>query len=597
MNLLTVEDLIRLGDYDPEPSAAPAPSGAAPKAVRGRALRVWEEDPGPDKSKRDARFFLEMLRDGATPDDAWEALQRLPGGKCAGGRKDEPYRRSTETWAKAQVAEDLLVLRQARRVRASDALLPDSVRLLVRFKDLRPAKWKKLLAKLVSKGVVKKDLEAAIKREESIARADDAGAFVRTAKYEGTVIGWWWKDKVGDWTCYPFHHIMSGLRGRGLVPDVVTNELMGDPWTIVNIPFGPPEPSRREWNKDAARLSAEPAEGPCPTWDQLLRVVGRSLDPYVGAHGFPDGAAYLRTWVASALRRPFVKLPWLFLWGPEDRGKSLFGEALSYLLKKGWADAACAIKEERGFNREIAGAVFCIVEEVALKPAALERLKVWVTGETIQIHEKGGTPYSTLNSMHVVQAGNRITNCPFKAGDTRVTAVEVLAPLESEKMAKDVLQERLRAEVPQALWSFNQVELPKMKGRMGVPTITTAEKASQQEADKTPLEVWCSKHPEPLSDAELVNAFQATLDTGSLREWDAARILREEDPDHRRWRHVGAGIKALLPWGPGSAEQLVAALKLPGLTHEGVSMKLDRWAKVVRGRSGKRGRWLKLEAL
>src|SRR5690606_33656401 len=102
-------------------------------------------------------------------------------------------------------------------------------------------------------------------------------------------------------------------------------------------------------------------------------------------------------------------LPYLFLYGPQGSGKSIFHEALSLLVTKGIVRADAALISQSGFNGELVSAVLCVIEETDLrqnKTIAYNRIKDWVTGKTINIHVKGGTPYSAANMTHWLQCAN-----------------------------------------------------------------------------------------------------------------------------------------------------------------------------------------------
>ena len=66
-----------------------------------------------------------------------------------------------------------------------------------------------------------------------------------------------------------------------------------------------------------------------PHWDMIFQHVGRGLDeavaadPWCRANGVNNGATYLLYWAASLFQRPHQKLPYLFLFGPQNAGKSL----------------------------------------------------------------------------------------------------------------------------------------------------------------------------------------------------------------------------------------------------------------------------------
>ena len=44
-------------------------------------------------------------------------------------------------------------------------------------------------------------------------------------------------------------------------------------------------------------------------------------------------------WIAWIIRFPFSPLPYLFLYGPENSGKSIFHEAIALLMTKGCVPA------------------------------------------------------------------------------------------------------------------------------------------------------------------------------------------------------------------------------------------------------------------
>ena len=124
------------------------------------------------------------------------------------------------------------------------------------------------------------------------------------------------------------------------------------------------------------------------------------------------GADYLRRWVACAFRDPFQPLPYLFFFGPEDSGKSIFYESLQRLVTKGVVKAERSLTSE--FNGELSGAVICAVEEmdIAKAPGAHAKIKEYSTGRTILIRKMRHDCFAQPNATHWVQTANSREELP-----------------------------------------------------------------------------------------------------------------------------------------------------------------------------------------
>ena len=157
---------------------------------------------------------------------------------------------------------------------------------------------------------------------------------------------------------------------------------VGKGWRLVSLPFREEYPGGRQWNLDAAQFrhkpaALEPDQTPLhPHWDMVLDHIGIELTPalrdlpWAQQANIKTGADYLRAWVACAFRDPFEPLPYLFLWGNENSGKSILHEAMELLVTKGVVKADKALTNNNEFNGELAGAIICVVEEknVTLTP-------------------------------------------------------------------------------------------------------------------------------------------------------------------------------------------------------------------------------------
>ena len=101
-------------------------------------------------------------------------------------------------------------------------------------------------------------------------------------------------------------------------------------WVLENLPFQPEFPGDRVWNI-GAQLAYEPTKEDRPMvhphWDMIFQHLGKGLDeavaadPWCQANGVRNGATYLLYWAASLFQRPHQKLPYLFLFGPQNAGK------------------------------------------------------------------------------------------------------------------------------------------------------------------------------------------------------------------------------------------------------------------------------------
>jgi hypothetical protein len=106
----------------------------------------------------------------------------------------------------------------------------------------------------------------------------------------------------------------------------------------------------------------------------MLRELPWAIDANVRT-----GTDYLRAWVACAFRDPFQPTPYLFFFGPENSGKSIFHEALQLLVTKGVVQAKRPLEGRDGFNGELSGRS-SRPEEVDISAPRPATTKAWVTG-------------------------------------------------------------------------------------------------------------------------------------------------------------------------------------------------------------------------
>ena len=178
--------------------------------------------------------------------------------------------------------------------------------------------------------------------------------------------GWMLKEEGKEWTRNPASNVKMYLQGQEhpkAEAEAIMGVAVGRSWKLVNLPFREEYPGGRQWNMDAAQFKYKPAEladdeVPChPHWDMIFNHIGHELTPKLRElpwaidANIRTGADYLRAWVACAFRDPFQPLPYLFFFGPEDCGKSIFYEALQRLVTKGVVEAKRALTSE--FNKEL----------------------------------------------------------------------------------------------------------------------------------------------------------------------------------------------------------------------------------------------------
>jgi len=278
-------------------------------------------------------------------------------------------------------------------------------------------------------------------------------------------------------------------------------------WRLVNLPFREEYPGDRQWNRDAAQFKFKPAEllddeAPFhPHWDMIYNHIGTELTPalkdlaWAQRCGIRTGADYLRAWTACAFRCPFQPTPYLFLFGTENCGKSIFFESLKLVVTKGVVQADHALGRT-DFNGELAGAIICAVEEkdISKFPEAIAKIKAWVTGRTMPIRKMRHDTYEQPNSTHWVQTANKRGHCPVFPGDTRIVIIHVPDLLVEQIIAKPIMEEALEKEAPHFLHTIMRLELPPMMDRLRIPVVTTASKHEAEDNNRSTLDVFIDEY-------------------------------------------------------------------------------------------------------
>lgn len=360
-----------------------------------------------------------------------------------------------------------------------------------------PRGWERKLTNAI------KTPDEELKEDEIWSKLDNQ---IRALKVEGAdgdqFDGWVAKDESGAWVIQPKENIKSLLSWYGYTPpEPLIGSAIYKMWKLVSVPFGPEYPGNRVWNRNSVQFAYSPVElkeGEVPhhpTWTRVMEHCGVELNEYIPncewckEWGINTGGDYLTAWVACMCQNPFCKLPYLFFYGPQNSGKSSFHEALSLLFTKGVVNADRALTSEQGYNGELMGAILGVVDEVDVAKSgssAYNKLKQWITGLQITIHEKYKTPKDIPSTLHLVQMANDRGSLPVLPGDTRITVMNV--PSLEEEIPKDRLIELLSQEAPHFMRTVLDYDLPEASGRTWIPLIETQGKFDAMSARNTHLE-------------------------------------------------------------------------------------------------------------
>lgn len=370
----------------------------------------------------------------------------------------------------------------------------------------------------------------------------------------GDRAGWGVCKDNGAWSRCPSSDVKQVLQSFGnskTDAEVIMGISIRKAWKLVTLPFLPEYPGDRQWNLDAPQLAFAPAprgEGEHPHWDMILDHIGQDLDKSIAELDWArdanirTGADYLRAWMASIFRDPLNRLPYLFLFGDENCGKSILWEAFDLLVTKGVVKADRALTSQNDFNSELANAILCVVEEkdISKSPGASAKVKEAVTGLVLSIRKMRTDTYQVPNATHWLQCANHQDACIVPPGDTRITVIYV-NPVAKE-IPKALLLSKLKEEAPVFMRTMIDLQLPSLKGRLSLPVVSTRHKSRSEELSRSLLEQFMKEQThfvkgETVEFKEFFEKFQCWIPPEETHNWSRIKTSRAMPINHP----VGAG--------------------------------------------------------
>lgn len=367
----------------------------------------------------------------------------------------------------------------------------------------------------------------------------------------------WALQSDGVWRFEPLSHVKSFLKAQGYAAnriDPLIGSCIEKAWTVIHRPFVPEYPGDRKWNHNSVQLKFSPSDSEdlnFPHWRRILQHVGDTLtdaveeNSWCRKNGLKTGEDYLACWIASIFQQPEEPLPYLFLFGGQNSGKSIFHEAIDLLVTKGVVRADHALTSSSGFNFELEGSILCVIEETDLGGQAsktvINRVKDWVTSRKINIRKMYNAPYLTKNTTHWVQCSNDQNACPVFPGDTRIVVCYV--PDLQNVIPKRELIQKLEKEAPDFLRHILDIELPTPDDRLNIPCLYTAEKVKLQEMNQNPVLEFLKEHTKnaPGYSISYANLWEKFRKHFNHPNWGKRRMGDAMPPEYPKGRMASDG--------------------------------------------------------
>ncbi len=374
-----------------------------------------------------------------------------------------------------------------------------------------------------------------------------------------------WDLAQTDWDMQPSGNVKMILQAKGYIKneaEQIMGGILNRRWRLVNMPFQPEFPGNRQWNYKSPQLRYAPASladdvvPHHPTWDKILSHTGADLDDvlpdnmWAHKNGIKTGQHYLQLWIASMLREPFEPLPYLFLYGPENSGKSILHEAIGKLITGGICSAKNALQTSGEHNGELANAVLAVIEEINLSiksnERALHRIKEWVTAEYLAIRRMRTDTYLQLNTLHWIQCANWAHHGPVMPGDTRITVARVSSLDPDQEIPKSILKKALEAEAPHFMRTLMDLQIPQVQGRLRIPVIATCGKENLEHTNTNDLLRFINENTFPvvgvkIQFSEFYRKFQSFLPEEERGYWTHKKVSNGTPENMPTGKSGGAG--------------------------------------------------------
>jgi len=155
---------------------------------------------------------------------------------------------------------------------------------------------------------------------------------------------------------------------------------------------------------------------PHPTWDAVLNRLGFHLDRRVYWNrtcqqlGVRTGGDYLRYWIAATILHRDIYVPYLYLYGPQATGKSLFHEAITLLMPRWNTVRRCdrLLSSTSMWNTAFTDMRVGVIEGTDFNhdEEAARRIVEWAFAAEVTIHGPMKESYSIPNRTAWVHCSN-----------------------------------------------------------------------------------------------------------------------------------------------------------------------------------------------
>lgn len=325
---------------------------------------------------------------------------------------------------------------------------------------------------------------------------------------------WYMRHDDGGWLRTDSGNVSNILSALGIRnPTAVKGRLRQEAFHLVWKPFKSEYPNRGEWNPGAPQWAYQPnGNDDTSYWNAVFEHVGCGLDEAVltnswcRQNGIQSGSHYLKLWLKLLLEQPEQKLPYLFLYSPENNsGKSTLGQAVSLLLTTGVKEISRECISDR-FNSELEACVLARIEELNLADKnglAYQTIKRLMTSPTIAVRRMRTDNYEVPNFLHFIHTANDARFVPLDVEDERIVMFRV--PTIESMIEADELFSGLRQQASSFMRELVDMPLPPRNGRFWLPVLQTSVKEdivsnqilhNESSPGEQSLKAFCDTHAE-----------------------------------------------------------------------------------------------------